>query len=257
MKALAAPPAEVIEIFSAIQGEGPIVGRRQLFVRFGRCDVKCVYCDTPLCHVTLPTCRVEKTAGRRDFERHANPVDVETLAAWIARLAGRPGLHHSVSFTGGEPLLHAPVIAALADGIRALGMQVYLETNGHLTAELRSVIDAVDIVGMDVKIESTAGFPARFADNAEFLRTARDAKKDVFVKIVVGAATTVDEITAAAALVRDVAPRTTVVLQPVTPHGGVGVPPSPDALLVLHDAALAVLRNVLVIPQTHKMLRQL
>ena len=34
------------EIFSSIQGEGPYVGERHLFVRFSGCHRKCVFCDT-------------------------------------------------------------------------------------------------------------------------------------------------------------------------------------------------------------------
>lgn len=249
--------AELIEIFSAIQGEGPIVGRRQIFLRFGRCDVKCVYCDTPLCHVVLKECRVEKTAGARDFERHPNPVGLPSIVAWIARLAASGAPHHSVSLTGGEPLLHFRAIRELAAPLRALGLKMYLETNGHLVDELSASIDAVDIVGMDIKLESTAGFPARFAENRAFLEVAKKAAKDVFVKIVVGDRTTDEEIAESVQIVHDVDPGVAVCLQPVTPHAGVGTPPSPERLLALHDVALRRHREVLVIPQTHKMLRQL
>lgn len=255
--AVAAPRAELIEIFSAIQGEGTIIGRRQIFVRFGRCDVKCVYCDTPLCHTTLSHFRVETEAGKRTFERRENPVGTDEISAFIARLDRKPGLHHSVSFTGGEPLLHHEAIVALAPSIRARGMAVYLETNGHLVGELERAMAAVDIVGMDIKLPSTAGFAERFAENERFLAAAIAARKEAFVKIVVGAATTFDEIDGAAQAVRRAAPATYVCLQPVTPFGGVGTPPTPERLLELHERALETLKNVVVIPQTHKMLRQL
>ena len=38
--------AKIREIFTSIQGEGPFVGYKQLFVRFSKCNLNCKYCDT-------------------------------------------------------------------------------------------------------------------------------------------------------------------------------------------------------------------
>ena len=38
--------ANVYEVFDSIQGEGPYVGTRQVFVRFQGCPLTCVYCDS-------------------------------------------------------------------------------------------------------------------------------------------------------------------------------------------------------------------
>ncbi|MEE9393368.1 MAG: 7-carboxy-7-deazaguanine synthase QueE [Planctomycetota bacterium] len=248
--------SDLIEIFSAIQGEGPIVGRRQIFLRFGHCDVACDYCDTPLCHVELACFRAETHPGSREFESFKNPASKDQIAQLVSRLDSPPGRHHSVSLTGGEPLLHADTILALGPVFRERGLRCYLETNGHLVDELKRVLAVIDIIGMDIKIASTAGFPPRHEENRAFLALSHAAGREVFVKIVVGEKTTRDELEAALAVVHDVDPELTVVLQPVTPFGGRGVPPTPAALLELQDAALASLPNTLVIPQTHKMIKQ-
>ncbi len=249
--------SEIIEIFSAIQGEGPIIGCRQLFLRFGQCDVKCAYCDTPLCHAPVSHGTVEQTAGARDFERFPNPVPVEQLAEWIKRLVGVEGIHHSLSLTGGEPLIHASTILALKPLLADLDLPFYLETDGHLIPQLKQVQSVIDSAGMDIKIPSSAGFPPRFDINRTFLEILIDAQIDVFVKIVVSEQTRDEELLAALQVVQDVAPATHTILQPVTPFGGRGQPPTPSRLLELDHVARLTLPHVFVIPQTHKMLNQL
>ena len=211
--------AEIIEVFSAIQGEGPILGRRQIFLRFGRCDVQCDYCDTPLCHVELESGRVELSPASRDFEKVGNPVPFDELAELVLRLDEPRGLHHSVSLTGGEPLLHVEAIRAIAPALHERGLKLYLETNGHLVDAFEKVLDVIDIVGMDIKVESATGFPARHDENRRFLALAHDAACEVFCKIVLGARISDEELEQALAVVGDVAPDTTVVLQPVTTRG--------------------------------------
>ena len=36
----------VKELFTSIQGEGPFIGYKQLFIRFCGCNLTCSYCDT-------------------------------------------------------------------------------------------------------------------------------------------------------------------------------------------------------------------
>ncbi|NEO34238.1 MAG: hypothetical protein F6K36_28320 [Symploca sp. SIO3C6] len=55
----------LIEIFSAIQGEGYQVGTRQLFIRFALCGWRCYFCDRAYTWSVPEVCCVEQTPGER------------------------------------------------------------------------------------------------------------------------------------------------------------------------------------------------
>ncbi len=239
---------EFVEVFSSVQGEGRYVGYRQVFVRLAGCNLACEYCDTPSSRQATAAGRVEGTPGGRDFFPVVNPVAPDALAGHVNNLLRFP--HHAVSLTGGEPLCQAAAVAALAPQLNG---RVYLETNGTLPDELAVVLPHVAIVAMDIKLPSTSG-RAWWDEHRRFLTLA--AAGDVFVKVVLTAATTDDEFRRAIALVAAVDRRIPVVLQPVSPVGSVaGI--APEAVLKLLTAALDVLEDVRVIPQTHKIMGQL
>jgi organic radical activating enzyme len=250
-------PANLVEIFSSIQGEGPHVGARTLFVRFGECDLRCCWCDSP--HTWRPAvhCEIELEAGSGRRARVASPVPLDAVVAAAERL--EVGRHRFVSLTGGEPLLQPDAVAAVARELRARGPRVLLETHGLAEAALARVVDAIDVVSMDWKLASDvrrASDPARgpvaeFHDAHErFLRAAL-AAPEVVVKIVVTPASGDAELDEACARVARTAPRATLVLQPVTPCGAVRERPSAQRLLDLALRASRVCADVRVIPQTH------
>src|SRR5262244_4544473 len=91
----------VSEMFVSFQGEGLHAGRRQLFVRFAGCPLRCRYCDTPESLVPVPECRVLGADGEH---RRPNPLDVATLAAEVRDLVASAPPLHAIAVTGGEPL---------------------------------------------------------------------------------------------------------------------------------------------------------
>lgn len=245
----------VSEIFSAIQGEGAMVGRRQVFLRLTGCNVRCSYCDQPeALEKRAGPCRVEQTAGHRDFVVIESPVAFGMVADAVDRL-WRALPHHSVSITGGEPLMQSNRLSSLLPMLRERGHRTFLETNGLLVESLERVLPWIDHVSMDMKLDSVDGIGADPKVHRRFLEVARAV--DTYVKIVVGPATNPDELRDAVMMVADVAPEVTIYLQPVTPFAAVTDAPSPEQVLAWHELALRIHDDVRVVPQTHKMIGQL
>ncbi|WP_243373632.1 7-carboxy-7-deazaguanine synthase QueE [Geotalea sp. SG265] len=244
--------ADLVEVFSSIQGEGLLVGLRQIFIRFSGCNLTCQYCDTPSAPVDL--CQIESTPGRRDFIQLANPVPTERLISLIGGWhRGWPGIHHSISITGGEPLLCHKQLQELLPALRH-HLPIYLETNGILHHELAAVIDLVDFVSMDVKLPSTSGYTDVWAAHERFLAIA--ARKKTCVKAVVGTGTEDWEIHKTAELVAAVDRSIPLILQPYTnQEGRVDLPAI--RMLEMQETASRYLQEVRVIPQTHKFIGQL
>lgn len=239
----------LIEIFSSIQGEGKYVGCRQVFVRFEGCNLDCSYCDTENIPGTHKVCNSETHAGSREFVTLENPLSVDEVAERInAMLVDVP--HQAVSFTGGEPLLHAEFIHKLATKIRC---KIFLETNGTLYEQLADIIDVIHIISMDIKLPSIMSKP-QWEAHRKFIDIAK--QKDLYIKLVVSEQTTQAEFEQAVDLVAQTAPAVLFILQPVTPFGDCKAA-SPDKILACQNYALSRLKDVRVIPQTHKMIGQI
>lgn len=236
----------IIEIFSSVQGEGKYVGCRQVFVRLEGCNLDCTYCDTENEIGGHAHCMVEERAGTHELIPYENPLSVEQVAEIVARLTGDVP-HHSLSITGGEPLLHVPFIKELAAHI---DLPIFLETNGTLDRALAECIDCISHISMDLKLPDVLSAPVWDA-HACFLKVAHAV--DVYVKVVVAAETRAEDVEHAAHLVADIAPATLLILQPVTPYGGCTAPSS-ARLLELQGLALCHLPDVRIIPQTHRMM---
>jgi organic radical activating enzyme len=254
--------ARLFEVFSAIQGEGLNVGTRQLFIRFAFCDLRCHFCDSAHTWTAPATCQIERSPGLRDFEAHPNPVALATLLEWVQR-QNQPGLHDSISLTGGEPLLHAAFLAEFLPQVRQqTGLPIYLESGGHRPEQLAMILPYLDAVGMDVKLPSVSG-ETLWQAHAEFLQRCHDASVEVFVKAIASQATKLEDLEQTAELIAAVDPAIPVFLQPVTPLNAAHAmgqdfsPPTPDQVLTWQALMKRCLKQVRVIPQTHKMMGQL
>ena len=152
---------KICEIFESIQGEGIFVGQKHLFIRLLGCNLNCKYCDT-----------------NNFSEKKAIILTKSALYEEIKHYGAQV-----ISFTGGEPLLQSEFLRDfLAEYKSSLKKTIYLETNGSLPYRLREIIDYIDIVSMDIKLESATGEKNDFSLSDEFLLVARDS--NVFAKVV-------------------------------------------------------------------------
>lgn len=223
--------SRVSEIFSSLQGEGLYLGIKQIFVRFAGCNLKCAYCD-----------EANKPGGVL-----TSPDD---LIARIEQIEKESGSHHSVSLTGGEPLLEADYLKQLLPGLKERNFKVYLETNGTLAQELQKIIDECDIIAMDMKLPSALEGKDFFSAHQVFLEVA--ARKEVFVKVVVTSQTNKEEIQKCVEIIQKIDKRIPLIFQPVTDTFGINARALKKIETEFFNISKDKLSDVRVIPQMHK-----
>lgn len=246
--AMSPTDGQLLEVFSSIQGEGLLIGFRQIFVRLALCNLACRYCDTPV--EAKAECRVETAPGAGSFHALPNPISLDVLASLIADWNARlPGGHHSISITGGEPLMQGRLLENWLPVLRSL-LPVHLETNGTLAEAFAPLVAHLDWVSMDIKLASQTGEPTPWDAHEDFLALA--AGPGCCVKAVVGPETPVEEVQQAAELLQRRAANVPLILQPITCQGRVAT--DSMHLLQLQEQAARIHPLVRVIPQTHAFL---
>ncbi len=156
---------KVNEIFASIQGEGPVVGYKQLFIRFCRCNLNCSYCDTEF-----------KTGNEYTPQELAKKIiseyDLNTF--------------HSISLTGGEPLLEIDFLKEFLPLVHDK-IKIYLETNATLPENLTEISTIIDIVSADIKLEKNI-----YETHREFFKQCKGI--ETFAKIVFDKNITTEQI---------------------------------------------------------------
>ena len=247
----------LVELFWSAQGEGPHVGRSTVFVRFGRCDLRCGWCDSPETWKAAPQCRFEVDPGSGEFEFEPNPITPGRLRRGIEALAPRLGTF--LSLTGGEPLLQPRGVLAAARIGHELGLKVAIETHGLAAEALAQVIGDIDYVSMDWKLASDVRRAEGEAEGSDFraghlafLERIRESALPASVKVVITQNSTAEEIADVCRGIAATAPEVPLILQPVTPYGRVRERPSAETLLAHLRRCEEQLDDVRLIPQTHR-----
>ncbi len=213
--------ADIKEVFASIQGEGPFIGYKQIFVRFCGCNLKCKYCDT-------------------DFDTaHATKYSVNGLL----KLVDLNSNCHSISLTGGEPLLN---IQFLKQFLPECKLPVYLETNGILHRQLGEIINYLTYVSADIKLTSCTGLKPMWDLHDKFFKIA--SQKKLFAKMVFNSDITDEEIQKAVHLCKkyDIE----LILQPEMTGNTLSV--EPEFMETVLNMTLDNYHRVRLIPQIHK-----
>jgi len=220
--------AKIKEIFTSIQGEGPYVGVKQLFIRFCGCNLRCDYCDT----TGIPD-ESYLEFSPEELKKHIESFNLKTI--------------HSISLTGGEPLMWTEF---LSDFLPLVKMKTYLETNSTLNHNLEKIIDKIDIISADIKLPSSSGIENSFAVHDEFFKSARKYDKEIFAKIVFDENILDDEISHCLKLAEKYDLQ--IILQPKTKDDKISF--NQEKIFEVFDKFLAKCPNTRIIPQVHKFL---
>ena len=219
---------KINEIFSSIQGEGPVVGYKQLFIRFCGCNLNCEYCDTEFEN------GIEYTPAEL-FEKITTEYDLSTF--------------HSISLTGGEPLMCVDFLAEFLQICRNSNdfPKIYLETNATLSEELNKVKPYIDIISADIKLKSSTGLDTMNL-HEKFFEKCNGV--ETFAKIVFDENITDDEITKCCEMAQKY--NLPLVLQPKMIGDKMSV--SSDFCGEILDKFISKHRDTRLVPQVHKFL---
>ncbi|WP_458455366.1 7-carboxy-7-deazaguanine synthase QueE [Methanobrevibacter sp.] len=158
--------APIIEIFSSFQGEGLLIGQRQIFVRFAGCNLNCNYCDT----------------NDSKSEKSGTLMTPQEVSEEINRIL-TPDCK-TISFTGGEPSLYPEFISEVS---KNFNLNIMLETNGTLPHNI-DLIDELDIVSLDIKLPEhfDGGFDEEiFLNEIKSLNLLMAKSINVYCKVVI------------------------------------------------------------------------
>lgn len=147
----------ISELFVSIQGEGINIGLPQLFLRLTGCNLECDYCDTDTSKFRVY--RTEKILELIEEQKEKH-------------------FFKQISITGGEPLVQADLLKPLLERLKD-NYTIMLETNATLPEELDKVIDYIDTVSADLKLDY-------HSENIEVFERFMDiaTKKETYIKIV-------------------------------------------------------------------------
>ena len=222
--------APLVEAFQSIQGEGKYAGVPQVFVRLAGCNLNCAWCDS---------------SHARNYKPGDFP-EVDALELWAVVEKLWRGCH-SISLTGGEPLMHKDFLKEFLAIVKVYNIRIYLETNGTLPEVLKEVIEDVDIVSMDVKLPSSTGCRPFWDEHVMFLRVAWG--KDIFIKTVISNATKMEDIITMVEMISKGDPTIPLFLQPNHFEIKTDIV---DKCREFQEYCANYLADVRVLPQMHK-----
>ncbi len=239
--------AKIKEIFSSIQGEGPFIGCKQIFIRFCACNLNCCYCDTDF----YPTDIGDKTSFF-DF----TPQELTKYLEENYDIAST----HSISFTGGEPLIWADFLQEFLPYFKKRhNIKYYLETNGTIADNVTVVMPYTDIIAADIKLPSCSGINNSFELHNKFFKSVSEGTDvnnqtftrkngNLFAKVVFDEGITDEEIKETIKLSEKY--DFEIILQPKMIGNSLSV--STDFMINIFEKFVSKYKPTRLIPQVHK-----
>ncbi|WP_373740288.1 7-carboxy-7-deazaguanine synthase QueE [Neisseria sp.] len=137
------PQYRIVEIFESLQGEGRNTGMPAVFIRLGKCNLACSWCDTD--YLTFDMMGLADIMGR--------------LKKYAAR---------NIIITGGEPTIQ-PHLEILLDALKNQGYFLCMETNG-----LNPAPPQIDFVSASPKACYAAKYEKQCIQTASEVRIVAD-----------------------------------------------------------------------------------
>ncbi|MCX7990725.1 MAG: 7-carboxy-7-deazaguanine synthase QueE [Proteobacteria bacterium] len=235
--------ADLCEVFTSIQGEGLFAGKKQVFTRFSGCNLSCNYCDTIYAKDYKGDALFESEPFSGFFIKERNPTPPFRLKEYIDLYYRLDPSIDSISLTGGEPLLYSEFITFFLGNYKG-NKNFHLETNGTMPEKLKEVIELIDFISMDIKVN--------FLDSDNFFRIQREflelsASKPLQIKIVVSGDLDLKNFDRALSLIFDVNKTIPLILQPSSKENF-----DIKFLSNLYKIAKNRITDVRILPQIHK-----
>ncbi|PVX31853.1 organic radical activating enzyme [Pasteurella langaaensis DSM 22999] len=147
------PKFPIVEIFESLQGEGMNTGMPSVFVRLGKCNLACPWCDTHY----------------NDFELWSLSQIMEKVRSFSAK---------NVIITGGEPTLQ-PKLSLLLEALKQAGYFLAIETNG-----LKDIPAQIDFIATSPKAMYAEKYQRRCISTADEVRIVVDGDIQAFCEII-------------------------------------------------------------------------
>lgn len=147
------PSFNIVEIFESLQGEGLNTGMPSIFVRFGKCNLACPWCDTHY----------------NKFERWSATQIQEKVRSFSAK---------NIIITGGEPTI-VPKIEFLLEQFKSDGYFLAIETNG-----LKPIPTQIDYIATSPKRFYAHKYETRCIEFAHEVRIVADENVVPFCELI-------------------------------------------------------------------------
>ena len=156
-----------IETFGLVDGPGI-----RVVVFFNGCHLRCIYCHNP-----------------EMWSKQNNNMTVDELVSKILKNKEYFGESGGVTFSGGEPLLHADFIIEVCKELKKHNIHIALDTAGVGNGNYEEILEYVDLVILDIKHVSKFQYfdltGYKMDESLEFIKCLNNSNKKVWIRQVI------------------------------------------------------------------------